>query len=76
MRYIYLPDLGEGITEAVVACWHCSAGDSVAADTDVVEVVTDKASFNVPAGEAGVIQEILIQEGQTAAVGDPLARLQ
>ena len=73
MAFVFLPELGEGIKKAVVACWHCKMGDKVEADDDIVEVVTDKATFNVPAGTSGTIQKILVSEGQDAGIGDCLA---
>ncbi len=75
MSAVLLPELGEGIKQATVACWHVKEGDSVAADQDLVEVVTDKATFAIPAPVSGVIEKILIPEGQNAAIGDSLAML-
>lgn len=73
MKNVHLPELGEGIKKATVACWHTSVGDKVSEDDDIVEVVTDKATFNVPAGALGVIKEVCISEGQEAKIGDILA---
>jgi len=73
MENIVLPELGEGIEKATVACWHATAGSPVSDDDDVVELATDKAVFNVPAGVSGVIREILIGEGQEAKIGEVLA---
>ena len=73
MKKIILPELGEGIEKAVVACWHCKIGDQVKSDDDVVELVTDKATFNVPAGASGKIKEIRFSNGQEARVGEVLA---
>ncbi len=73
MHKVILPELGEGIEKAVVACWHCKAGDHVQKDDDVVELVTDKATFNVSAGKDGVVKEVLVAEGQEARIGQALA---
>ncbi len=73
MVSVVLPELGEGIKKAVVACWHCKIGDKVSAEDDIVEVVTDKATFNVPAGTSGIIQKIVVSEGREANIGDCLA---
>jgi len=73
MHSVLLPELGEGIKKATVACWHVKEGDQVQADDDIVELVTDKATFNVPAGNAGTVRNILIKEGQDATIGAPLA---
>lgn len=75
MHSVVLPELGEGIQKATVACWHCREGERVAAGDDVVEVVTDKATFNVSADTSGTVKEILIKEGQDAGVGEPLLLL-
>ena len=71
MTNIILPELGEGITKATVACWHVRPGDSVTAGQDVVEVVTDKASFNVEAPAAGRLR-VLVPEGKDGKVGAAL----
>ena len=73
MTKIILPELGEGITHAKVACWHFQEGDRVCEGDDVVELVTDKASFNVSANCSGVLQNILVEEGKEAEIGAVLA---
>ena len=75
MTEIILPELGEGITEAQVVRWNFKAGERVTLEDDVVELVTDKAVFNVPAPSAGVIGRIFYREGQTAPVGAVLAEM-
>jgi len=72
---IVLSELGEGIDKATVAYWHCQVGDRVEQGNDVVEVVTDKAAFNICAETGGTIKEIYIQVGEEAAVGAALAVL-
>ncbi|HLF18144.1 MAG TPA: lipoyl domain-containing protein [Candidatus Omnitrophota bacterium] len=73
MNEIYLPELGEDIEKATIACWHKKVGERVKVDDDVVEVVTDKATFNVSAGGKGILKEIRFKEGEVAKVGDVLA---
>lgn len=73
MKQVVLPELGEGIEKATVACWHVKIGDAVKADDDIVELVTDKATFNVPAGEDGVVRQIFALEGAEAKIGSALA---
>jgi len=70
---VVLPELGEGITKARVACWHVSVGDTVTAGSDVVEVVTDKATFNIEAQATGTLKAIFVDEGGEATVGETLA---
>ncbi len=76
MSFVTLPILGEGIEKVTVACWHRKEGDRVEEDDDIVEVVTDKASFNVPAGACGVLREILVKDGQEARVGEALGAIE
>lgn len=52
-----LPDLGEGLTEAIIIKWLVSVGDTVVIDQPVVEVETAKASVEVPVPFAGTIVE-------------------
>lgn len=73
MEYVYLPELGEGIEKATVACWHVSIGDKISKDDDIVELVTDKATFHVPSSALGTIKEIRFQAGQEAKIGEVLA---
>ena len=73
MKQIILPALGEGIEKAKVVCWHASVGDKIAADTDVVELVTDKATSNVSAEASGILREICVSEGREAKIGEVLA---
>ncbi len=76
MSFVILPELGEGIEKATVACWHYKVGDRVKDDDDVVEVVTDKATFNVPSGASGILREILVRDGQEVRVGEALGEIQ
>ena len=73
---VVLPDLGEGIEKAVLACWHVQPGDKVDVDDDILEVVTDKATFHVSAGGRGILYEILVPAGKEARIGDVLARIE
>lgn len=69
-RYEFrLPDIGEGLAEAEVARWLVSVGDEVTEDQPVVEMMTDKASVELPAPGAGVIVERRADEGETVKTG-------
>ena len=76
MKKIVLPDLGEGIEEATISSWHVSEGDIVKAGDDIVEIVTDKAAFNVPANASGVVKRIVRHEGDTVKIGETLAEIE
>ncbi|TJZ93011.1 2-oxoglutarate dehydrogenase complex dihydrolipoyllysine-residue succinyltransferase [Paracoccus gahaiensis] len=69
---VMVPSLGESVTEATVATWFKKAGDRVEADEMLCELETDKVSVEVPAPTAGVLAEILAEEGATV---DAKARL-
>ena len=68
-----LPDLGEDAGKsAKVSFWYFSADEKVEEGEDLVEMMTDKATFNVPSPATGVLKEIKVQEDETANVGDVL----
>lgn len=69
---VMVPTLGESVTEATVATWFKKVGDSVAQDEMLCELETDKVSVEVPSPAAGVLAEILADEGTTV---DATARL-
>jgi pyruvate/2-oxoglutarate dehydrogenase complex dihydrolipoamide acyltransferase (E2) component len=74
---VKLPDLGEGAgKEATVSFWYLEVGAQVKKDEDLVEMVTDKATFNVPCPASGTIQEILVTEGDKVQVGSVMAVLE
>src|SRR5438270_10846761 len=64
-----LPDIGEGVVEGEVVKWHVKPGDNVREDQPMVEVMTDKATVEIPSPKAGVVKEIRALEGKTCAVG-------
>ena len=64
-----VPDLGEGVTEAEVDRWLVKEGDVVAEDDPIVELITDKATAEIPSPFAGVVRRIHVPEGQVVPVG-------
>ncbi len=72
---LFVPGLGESVTEARIANWVKADGDSVTADDVVAELETDKATVELPAGTQGVLR-ILKTAGQTVNVGDVVARVE
>jgi 2-oxoglutarate dehydrogenase E2 component (dihydrolipoamide succinyltransferase) len=72
---IKVPTLGESVTTATIARWIKKAGETVAADEPVVELETDKVTVEVNAPEAGVIAEIIADEGAEVEVGALLGRI-
>jgi pyruvate dehydrogenase E2 component (dihydrolipoamide acetyltransferase) len=73
MADITMPQLGETVTEGTITRWAKSVGDRVEEDEVLFEVSTDKVDSEVPSPAAGVLREILVQEGETADVGAKLA---
>lgn len=70
---VLLPALGESVTEGTVTRWLKKVGDTVAVDEPLVEVSTDKVDTEIPSPFAGVLEQILVQEDETVAVGAALA---
>ncbi len=73
---IRVPAVGESISEVFVGEWYVSEGDWVDVDENLVGLETDKATFDVPAPVAGVIQHIGKQAGDSADVGEVIAQLE
>ena len=71
-RVFALPDLGEGLEEAVVSEWLVAEGDDVTLNQPFVEIETAKATVEVPAPFAGRIAKLHASAGATVAVGAPL----
>jgi len=75
VKNILLPELGEGVTEGELIKWLVSEGDSIQMDQAIAEVMTDKASMEVPAPLDGVVESFLVKEGSSIQVGAPLLSL-
>lgn len=73
MKNITLPPLAEGVESASVSYWFKKPGDAVKEGEDLVELVTDKAAFNMPSPETGKIKELLVGEGDVVKVGQAIA---
>jgi 2-oxoglutarate dehydrogenase E2 component (dihydrolipoamide succinyltransferase) len=72
---VTMPQLGESVVEGTVVKWLAQPGQRVERDQPLVEVATDKANTEVPSPSAGVLVEVMAQEGTVVQVGAPLARL-
>jgi len=73
MMKVVLPELGQGIEKAIVSYWYFQAGERVNEKDDLVELTTDKATFNLPSPCSGTLSEIFFREGDTVNVGETLA---
>jgi pyruvate dehydrogenase E2 component (dihydrolipoamide acetyltransferase) len=72
---VKLPDIGEGVAEGEIVRWLVKAGDAVKEDQPLVEVMTDKASVEIPSPRTGTIEALLVEEGAVVPVGSVLVRI-
>ncbi len=68
-----MPKMGESVMEGTVLAWLKSVGDTIEEDESILEVATDKVDTEIPATHAGVLKEVLAQEGDVIEVGKPIA---
>jgi len=74
---VKLPELGEDAgKEATVSFWYIEEGGEVTKDDDLVEMVTDKATFNVPAPASGTLKDVKVVEGDKIEVGQYMAAIE
>lgn len=73
---IVMPQLGESVTEGTISKWLVNIGDKVKKYDPVCEVITDKVTAEVPSAFSGTIAEIVVEEGETVAVGALLCRIE
>ena len=73
---IKTPDIGEGIAEVELVAWHVKEGDTVVADQVLADVMTDKATVEIPSPVAGRVLTLGGSIGRAVAVGSELIRLE
>ncbi len=73
---VVMPQMGESIAEGTLSRWLKQVGDPVKRDEPMFEISTDKVDAEIPAPAAGVLAEVLVQEGETVAVQTVVARLE
>jgi 2-oxoisovalerate dehydrogenase E2 component (dihydrolipoyl transacylase) len=76
MNDFILPDIGEGIVECELLKWLVKEGDVIREDQPVAEVMTDKATVEIPAMHNGVVAKLYYQEGDIAKLHAPLFAMQ
>jgi pyruvate dehydrogenase E2 component (dihydrolipoamide acetyltransferase) len=74
-RDVPMPRIGEDEDEYTIVAWLKRPGDEIAAGEAIAEAMTEKANVEVESPVAGVLEEILVEEEGTAAVGQPIARV-
>jgi pyruvate dehydrogenase E2 component (dihydrolipoamide acetyltransferase) len=72
---VKLPDIGEGVAEGEIVRWLVKAGEKVREDQPLVEVMTDKASVEIPSPRTGTIAALLAEEGQIVPVGTAIVAI-
>jgi pyruvate dehydrogenase E2 component (dihydrolipoyllysine-residue acetyltransferase) len=75
MADVVMPRLSDSMEEGTILQWLKKVGDDVAVGDELVEIETDKANMAYEADIAGTLSEILVQEGETVAIGTPIARV-
>jgi len=73
---IIMPKMGESIMDGRILKWYKKPGEEIDRDETLFEISTDKVDTEVPSAEGGVVAEILFNEGDTANVGDVVARIE
>jgi len=73
---VHIPKAGMSTVEVDVIAVHVAPGDVVEPATVLIEVESEKATFDVEAGHAGTVRELLVREGDEARVGDVIARIE
>jgi pyruvate dehydrogenase E2 component (dihydrolipoamide acetyltransferase) len=68
----HLPDIGEGVVEGEIVAWKVKVGDKVKLDQPIVEIMTDKATVEIPSPKAGTIAKINFKDGEICPVGKVL----
>lgn len=75
MADVVMPQMGESIVEGTLTKWLKKVGDRVERDEPLFEISTDKVDTEIPSPAAGVLSEILVQEGATVAINTVVARI-
>ena len=72
VKQFRLPDVGEGLTEADIVTWRVKPGDKVSVNQVIVEIETAKSLVELPSPYDGVVNGLLVAEGETVDVGTPI----
>jgi pyruvate dehydrogenase E2 component (dihydrolipoamide acetyltransferase) len=70
---VVMPQMGVSVAEGTITKWLKSEGEAIQADEPLLEISTDKVDTEVPSPGTGIVQQILVQEGETVDVGTKLA---
>jgi 2-oxoglutarate dehydrogenase E2 component (dihydrolipoamide succinyltransferase) len=75
MSDVVMPQMGESIVEGTITKWMKKVGDRIERDEPLFEISTDKVDSEVPSPVAGILEEILVQEGETVEINTLVARV-
>jgi len=73
---VQIPKMGMSTVEVDIVHVHVSPGQVVAGSEIVVEIESEKANYEVEAGTAGTVREVLVKEGEVVNVGDVVVRIE
>ncbi|MFD1850568.1 dihydrolipoamide acetyltransferase family protein [Oceanobacillus bengalensis] len=76
IEQITMPQLGESVTEGTISTWLVDVGDKVNKYDPLAEVLTDKVNAEVPSSYTGIIKELIVNEGETVAVGEVICKIE
>ncbi len=76
MVKVNLPPLAEGVNKAVITYLYVANGDTVKEGDKLAELVTDKATFNLPSPGAGRVTQIFFKEGDEVSVGQTIFQIE
>ena len=69
---VVMPQLGNTVESCLITAWHVKVGDTVEASTVLCDIETDKSTMDVPAGVAGTVLALLVEEGDDVPVKSPI----
>ena len=72
----HLPDIGEGVVEGEIVSWKVKVGDKIKLDQPIVEIMTDKATVEIPSPRAGTVTKLNFKEGEICPVGQVLIAIE
>src|SRR5579871_1190935 len=76
MTDVVMPQMGESIVEGTLTKWLKKPGERVERDEPLFEISTDKVDTEIPSPAAGVLKEVLVEEGKTVAISTVVGRIE
>lgn len=75
MHEVKIPKMGQSTVEVDLAAWHVKVGDRVEAGTALADIESEKTTVEIEAEVAGIVEEILVQAGETTEVGTTICHI-